>query len=143
MNKEANNFSKKQIIFFFTVFFLAIYWSKSTCKKWSFPLEQIRTKLRIYSHLLNKSLTENLTFCVLNIIGFTTEYCKFFFKPDYSLLCTLNQSTLETEKYPVSFEEINFWHKQSIILLSGWLVLTILVISTWLVLWLVIFIWFN
>ena len=42
--------------------------------------EHIRTKLRIYSHLLNKSLTENFILCVVNIIGFTTESCKFFFK---------------------------------------------------------------
>ena len=32
--------------------------------------EHIRIKLRIYSHLLNKSLTENFIFCVVNIIGF-------------------------------------------------------------------------
>ena len=44
--------------------------------------EHIRIKLRIYSHLLNKSLTENFIFCVVNIIGFTTESCKFFFKPN-------------------------------------------------------------
>ena len=42
--------------------------------------EHIRIKLRIYSHLLNKSLTENFIFCVVNIIGFTTESCKFFLK---------------------------------------------------------------
>ena len=30
-------------------------------------------KVRIYSHLLNKSLTENFVFCVVNIIAFTTE----------------------------------------------------------------------
>ena len=34
--------------------------------------EHIRIKMRIYSHLLNKSLTENFIFCVVNIIGFTT-----------------------------------------------------------------------
>ena len=37
--------------------------------------ERDRIKLRIYSHLLNKSLTENFIFCVVNIIGFTTESC--------------------------------------------------------------------
>ena len=37
-------------------------------------------KLRIYSHLLNKTFTENFIFCVVNIIGFTTESCKFFLK---------------------------------------------------------------
>ena len=36
--------------------------------------EHIRIKMRIYSHLLNKSLTENYIFCVVNIIGFTTEF---------------------------------------------------------------------
>ena len=45
--------------------------------------EHIRIKMRIYSHLLNKSLTENFIFCVVNIIGFATESCyKFFFKPN-------------------------------------------------------------
>ena len=33
--------------------------------------EHIRTKLRIFSHLLNKSLTKNFIFYVVNIIGFT------------------------------------------------------------------------
>ena len=45
--------------------------------------EHIRTKLQIYSHLLNKSLTENFIFCVVNIIGFTIESYMFFFKPNY------------------------------------------------------------
>ena len=44
--------------------------------------EHIHIKLRICSHLLNKSLAENFTFCVVNIISFTTESCKFFFKPN-------------------------------------------------------------
>ena len=44
--------------------------------------EDIRIKLRIYSHLLNKSFMENFVFYVVNIIGFTTESCKFFFKPN-------------------------------------------------------------
>ena len=45
-------------------------------------MEHIRIKLRIYSHLLNKSLTENFIFCAVNI-GFATESCyKFFFKPN-------------------------------------------------------------
>ena len=41
-------------------------------KKWSFPLsisfgkcEQIRRKLRIYSHYLKKSVTENFIFCAV------------------------------------------------------------------------------
>ena len=65
-------------------------------KKWTFSLriylvnvkKNICIKLRIYSHLLNKSLTENFTFRVVNIIGYTTESCKFFFKPNsQSLVC--------------------------------------------------------
>ena len=48
--------------------------------------EHIRTKLQIYAHLLNKPLTENFIFCVVNIIGFTTESCKFFVKPNYQSL---------------------------------------------------------
>ena len=42
--------------------------------------EHIRIKLQIYSHLLNKLLTENFILCVMNIVGFTS--CKFFFKPN-------------------------------------------------------------
>ena len=53
--------------------------------------EHIRIKLRIYSHLLNKSLTENFIFCVVNIIGFTTESCKFFFKKSFSRILYTNQ----------------------------------------------------
>ena len=30
--------------------------------------DQIRRKLRIWSHLLNKSLTENLIFCAVTVI---------------------------------------------------------------------------
>ena len=44
--------------------------------------EYIRIKLRIYSHLLNKFLSENFIFYVVNIIGFTTGSCKFLFKPN-------------------------------------------------------------
>ena len=64
-----------------------MYLRKPMHKKMNFSVknlfskcEHIRIKLRIYSHLLNKSLTENFIFCVVNIIGFTTESCKFFFK---------------------------------------------------------------
>ena len=42
-----------------------------------------RTKLPIYSHLLNKSLMENFIFFVKNITGFTTESYKFFLEPNY------------------------------------------------------------
>ena len=59
--------------------------------------EHIRTKLRIYSHLLYKSLTENFIFCLVNIIGFTTESCKFFFKPNCKSL--------------VYVTSINTWHR--------------------------------
>ena len=59
--------------------------------------EHIRIKLRICSHLLNKSLAENFTFCVVNIISFTTESCKFFFKPNCKSL--------------VYFTSINTWHR--------------------------------
>ena len=60
-----------------------------------------------------------------------------------SLSYTFHQSTLDTNQYPVSSSEINFWHYQSIILLSLWLVLNILVISTWPGGWLVNCIRFN
>ena len=58
--------------------------------------EHVRIKLRTYSHLLNKSLTKNFTFCVVNIIGFTSQSCKFFFKPNCQPL--------------VYFTSINTWH---------------------------------
>ena len=54
------------------------FFAKNLCCK----CEHIRLNLQIYSHLLNKSLTENFIFCVVNIVGFTTEFCKFFFKPN-------------------------------------------------------------
>ena len=40
--------------------------------------EHIRIKMRIYSHLLNKSLTENFIFCAVNITGFATEFAANF-----------------------------------------------------------------
>ena len=48
-------------------------------KNWFSKCEHIRIKLRIYSHLLNKSFTEKFIFCVVNIIGFIAE-SKFLFK---------------------------------------------------------------
>ena len=55
--------------------------------------EHIRIKLRFYSRILNKSLTENFIFCVVNVIGFTIESCKFFFKPDLLYLIYSTYST--------------------------------------------------
>ena len=46
---------------------------------------------------LSKSLTENFIFCVVNIIGFTTESCKFLFKPSCKSL--------------VYFTSGNSWHR--------------------------------
>ena len=57
--------------------------------------EDIRIKLRIYS---NKSLTGNFIFCVVNIIGFTTE-SSIFFEPNYQSL--------------VYFASIDAWHFSS------------------------------
>ena len=84
--KKQDNFSKNELFSFsqkFSIYLLA----KINAHQMSFVVkdlfskcEHIRTKLRIYSHLLNKSLTENFILCVVNIIGFTTESCKFFFK---------------------------------------------------------------
>ena len=59
--------------------------------------EHIHIKRRIYSHLLNKFLTGNFIFCVVNIVGFTTESCKFFFKPNCKSL--------------IYFTSINTWHR--------------------------------
>ena len=54
--------------------------------------------MRIYSHLLNKSLTENYIFCVVNIIGFTTEFAgNFSSNIIVSLSYSLHQSTLDTD----------------------------------------------
>ena len=84
--KKQNNFSKNKLFSSseqFSVYLLA----QINTQKMNFSVknlfskcEHIRIKLRIYSHLLNKSLTENFIFCVVNIIDFTTESSKFFFK---------------------------------------------------------------
>ena len=58
--------------------------------------EHIRIKLWIYSYLLNRFLTENFIFCGAYIIGFTTQSCKFFFKPNFQSL--------------VYFISVNTWH---------------------------------
>ena len=63
--------------------------------------EQICIKLRIYSHLLNRSWAENFIFCVVNITCYTTESYKFFFEPNCHSL--------------VYFTSVNTWHR----LLSG------------------------
>ena len=86
--KKQHDFSKNQLFSSseqFSVYLLA----QINTQKMNFSVknlfskcEHIRIKLRIYSHLLNKSLTENFIFCVVNIIGFTTESSKFFFKPN-------------------------------------------------------------
>ena len=59
--------------------------------------EHIRMKLRIYSHLLSKSLTEDFIFCVASIIGLTNESRKFFLNLIASLSYTLRQSTLDAD----------------------------------------------
>ena len=59
--------------------------------------EHIRIKPRIYSHLLNKSLTENLIFGVVYIIGFTTKLRNFSSNLTASLSFTLHQSTLDAD----------------------------------------------
>ena len=51
-------------------------------KKLFSKYEHIHIKLWIYSHVLNKSLRQNIIFCVVNAIGFTTDSCKFLFKPN-------------------------------------------------------------
>ena len=66
-------------------------------KNWFSKCEHIRIKLRIYSHLLNKSFRENFIFCVVNIIGFTAASCKSFFKPNCQSL--------------VYFTWINTWNR--------------------------------
>ena len=66
-------------------------------KNWFSKCEHIRIKLRIYSHLLNKSFTENFIFCVVNMIGFTTKPCKLFFEPNCQSL--------------VYITSINTWHR--------------------------------
>ena len=59
--------------------------------------ESIRINLRVYTDILNKSLTGNFSFFVVNIIGFTTESWKFFFK--------FNCQSL------IYFASINTWHR--------------------------------
>ena len=74
--------------------------------------EHICRKLRICSYLLNKSLTENVIFCVFNIIGFTTESCKFFFKPNCQSL--------------IYFTSINTWLVSSLLFRYQFLVLGVI-----------------
>ena len=66
---------------------------KNFFSKW----EHIGMNLRIYSYLLKKLLTENFIFCAVNIIGFTTESGKIFFKRNCQSL--------------VYFTSINTWHR--------------------------------
>ena len=66
-------------------------------KNSSSKCESIRINLRIYTDILNKSLTGNSIFCVVNIIGFTTESWKFFFK-------------FNCQSF-VYFASINTWHR--------------------------------
>ena len=73
--------------------------------------EHIRIKLRIYSHLLNKSLTENSIFCVVKILlVLLLSLASFSLKLIASISYTLHQSTLDTDQYSVSSLEINFLH---------------------------------
>ena len=145
----TQKFFSKNKFFLLQSSFLSIYLHKSTqkinffVKNFFSKCEHIRKKLRIHSHLLNKSLTEKFIFYVVNNTGFTTESCKFFFKRNYQSL--------------VYFTLINTWQRlvSSLLfrnqffglavnnLLSLWLVLKILVITTWFFVWLVNYIWFS
>ena len=65
---------QKQVIFMFTAVFCLL--AQINAQKMNFFVknlfnkrEHIRLKLRIYSHLLNKSLTENFIFCVLQVFN--------------------------------------------------------------------------
>ena len=84
--KKQHNLSKNKLCSSsqkFSAYILALIQAQKmnfSVKNFFSKCEHIRIKLRIYSHLLNKFLTENFIFCVVNIIGFTTESCKFFFK---------------------------------------------------------------
>ena len=107
--KTAKTFSKNVnkeatwVIFFFTVFSVCLLaqinaqeincFVKNLFSKW----EHMPIKLRIYSHLLNKLLTGNFMFSVVNVIGFTTQSCKFFFKSNCQSLVYLTS--------------INTWHR--------------------------------
>ena len=75
--------------------------------------EHIRIKLRIYSHLLNKSLTENFIFCVVKILlVLLLSLASFSLKLIASISYTLHQSTLDTDQYSVSSSEIKILHVQ-------------------------------
>ena len=84
--KKQHNFSKNKL---FTVVF-CLFTCTNQCTKMNFSIknffskcDHILIKLRIYSHLINKPLSENFIFCVVNFIGFATEFCcEFFFKPN-------------------------------------------------------------
>ena len=54
---------------------------KTTAQKMKFSIkdyfskcDQIRSVLRIWSHLLKKSLMEKLIFCAVNLLGFIREW---------------------------------------------------------------------
>ena len=100
---QKHNFSKYKLIsssLQFSVYLLAqinTQKMKSSIKNFFSKCEHIRIKLRIYSHLLNKSLTENIFFFAVNVIDLTNESFKFIFKPNCQSL--------------VYFPSINTWHK--------------------------------
>ena len=71
--------------------------------------EHIRIKLRIYSHLFNKSQTKNFIFCVVNVIGFTLSLASFSLNLIASFSYTLHQSTLIFKVHQDAHSPINFY----------------------------------
>ena len=66
--------------------------------------EHIRKRLRIYSYLSNKFLKKSFFFCVVNVVGSTTQSCKFFFKPNsQSLVYFTSTNTLHRLKSSLLF----------------------------------------
>ena len=87
---------------------------KYCTKKWSFPLrikcDKICRKLRIWSHLLKKSLTENFIFCAVKLmkvhmLSFVTTP---LFKKCVSIKCTYDRVVLT-----LSWRRSLSLHKQS------------------------------
>ena len=99
VNKEATWFFKKWVIFSITVVFCLFTCTNQCTKNLSVKnlfskCEHIRIKLRIYSNLLNKSLTDNKSLILLILL---LSLANFSSKLIASLSYNLHKSTLNTD----------------------------------------------
>ena len=99
VNKEGTWFFKKWVVFFITVVFCLFTCTNPCTKNLSVKnlfskCEDIRIKLRIYSHLLNKSLTDNKSLILLILL---LSLANFSSKLIASLSYNLHKSSLDTD----------------------------------------------